>query len=191
MTEPTANTPNAAPNDVHSNSSAGRPELFASHGPVKESRNWTPLIVGFALVLVVVTAIAIFGRSKPQTAAGPDPYAANLVVEQAKLSQADNFVGATVTYIDLTVRNNGQRTVTGGLVKAIFRDTLGQAVQTETVPLRVLVKHALGGDDESAELAAAPLGPGQTRTLRLTMEHISSEWNQAQPELEFRGLQLK
>jgi hypothetical protein len=181
MSEPSAN----------SNAVAGQTELFASHGPVKEPRNWTPLIVGFVLVLVVVVAIVIFGRSKPESTQGPDPYAANLVVEQARLSQADNFVGATVTYIDLTVRNTGQRTVVGGMVKAIFRDTLGQAVQTETVPLRALVKHALGGEDESAELSVAPLGPGQTRTLRLTVEHISSEWNQAQPELEFRGLQLK
>ena len=169
----------------------GPPVLFASHGPIKEPRNWTPLLVGFALVVVVLATITIFGRSKPQTVQGPDPYAANLVVEQARLSQADNFVGATVTYIDLTVRNTGQRTVTGGMVKATFRDTLGQAVQTDTLPLRALVKHALGGEDESAELMVAPLAPGQTRTLRLTVEHISSEWNQAQPELEFRGLTLK
>ena len=64
-----------------------------------------------------------------------DPYSPKLVVEEAKLSQADNFVGATVTYIDLTVKNTGDRTVVGGTVQAVFRDTLGQAVQTETLPL--------------------------------------------------------
>ncbi len=96
-----------------------------------------------------------------------------------------------ITYIDLTVRNNGPRTVVGGAVRAVFRDTLGQAVQTETLPLRALVPHALGGEAEAADLAQAPLGPGQERTLRLTVEHISSEWNQAQPELEFRGLRFK
>jgi hypothetical protein len=113
------------------------------------------------------------------------------VVQQARLSQADNFVGATVTYIDLTVKNNGGRTVVGGVVQAVFRDTLGQAVQTETLPLRALIPHALGGENEAADLAQAPLGPGQTRILRLTVEHISSEWNQAQPDLEFRGLRFK
>jgi hypothetical protein len=165
--------------------------MFGAHDERKEKRNWTPLIVGFALMLVIVAAIVILGRSKPDVVKTADPYAANLTVEQAKLSQADNFVGATVTYIDLTVRNTGTRTVVGGTVRAVFRDTLGQAVQTETLPLRALVPHSLGGEDEAGDLAVAPLGPGQTRVLRLTVEHISSEWNQAQPELEFRGLRFK
>jgi hypothetical protein len=166
-------------------------ELFSAHGPSKEPRNWTPLIVGFGLVLVVLAAIVILGRSKQETANSADPYSSNLTVERAQLSQVDNFVGATMTYIDLTVRNNGAKTVAGGMVRAVFRDTLGQPVQTETLPLRALVPHSLGGEDEAADLATAPLAPGQTRILRLTVEHISSEWNQAQPELEFRGLRFK
>jgi hypothetical protein len=183
MSEPKESPQNAAPNEVG---------MFGSHEAQKESRNWTPLLVGFGLVLVVVAGIAILGHfSKKEVVKTADPYAPNLVVEQARLSQADNFVGATVTYIDLTVRNNGNRTVVGGTVQAVFRDTLGQAVQTETLPLRALVPHALGGEDESGDLSMAPLAPGQTRVLRLTVEHISSEWNQAQPELEFRGLRFR
>lgn len=182
MTEPT-NPP--------SSSSPAEPVLFTAGTPQKEPRNWTPLIVGFALVLVVVAAVVIFGRSRPEKAQTADPYSSMLVVEEAKLSQADNFVGATVTYIDLTVRNQGTRTVTGGQVRAIFRDTLGQTVQTETLPLRALIPHALGGDPEAADLSLAPLAPGQTRVLRLTIEHVSSEWNQTQPDLEFRALHFK
>ncbi|MDR3763268.1 MAG: hypothetical protein P4M01_04160 [Acidobacteriota bacterium] len=182
MTEP-INSPSSA--------SPSEPVLFSADPSQKEPRNWTPLIIGFALVLVVIAAVVILGRSRPEKADGPDPYSSMLVVEQAKLSQADNFVGATVTYIDLTVRNQGQRTVTGGLVRAIFRDTLGQAVQTETLPLRALIPHSLGGDPEAADLTLAPLAPGQTRVLRLTIEHVSSEWNQAQPDLEFRALHFK
>jgi len=81
--------------------------------------------------------------------------------------------------------------VVGGAVHAVFRDTLGQAVQKETLPLRALIPHSLGGENEAGDLALAPLGPGQTRTLRLTIEHISSQWNQAQPDLEFSGLRFK
>jgi hypothetical protein len=173
---------NAAPNDVG---------MFGVHEAQKEPRNRTPLIVGFVLMLALVVAIVVLGRNKTDVAKTADPYAPNLVVEQARLSQADNFVGATVTYIDLTVRNQGQRMVVGGLVQAVFRDTLAQAVQSETLPLRALVPHGLGGEDEAGDLAQAPLGPGQTRILRLTVEHISSEWNQAQPDLEFRGLRFK
>jgi hypothetical protein len=182
MNEPNDSTPQATP---------AEPVLFGARNAQKEPRNWTPLIVGFVLVLAVVVIVAMLGRGKKDVVKTADPYASNLLVEQAKLSRADNFVGATVTYIDLSVKNNGPRTVVGGAVHAIFRDTLGQSVQTETLPLRALVPHPLGGEDEAGDLAIAPLGPGQTRTLRLTVEHISSEWNQVQPDLEFRGLRFK
>jgi len=181
MVEPNESSPSSTP----------EPVIFGARNAQQEPRNWTPLIVGFALVLAVLAAMVFLGRSKNDVVKTADPYASNLVVEQTKLSQADNFIGATVTYIDLTVKNNGGRTVVGGAVQAVFRDSLGQSVQTETLPLRALVPHSLGGEDEAGDLALAPLGPGQTRTLRLTVEHISSQWNQAQPELEFRGLRFK
>lgn len=149
------------------------------------------MIVGFVLMLVVVAAIVLLNGTKKDVVKTADPYASNLVVGQSRISQANNFVGATVTYIDLTVKNNGPRTVVGGAVHAVFRDTLGQSVQKETLPLRALIPHSLGGVDEAGDLALAPLGPGQTRTLRLTIEHISSQWNQAQPDLEFSGLRFK
>jgi hypothetical protein len=168
------------------------PVLFTERHVEKESRNWTPLIGGFVLMLVVVAAIVILGRTKKEEIKTADPYSPNLAIQDATLSQADNFIGATVTYIDLTVQNTGPRTVVGGSVYAVFRDTLGQVVQTETLPLRVLVPHALGGEErEAADLSVAPLAPGQTRTLRLTVEHISSQWNQSRPDLEFRGLRFK
>jgi hypothetical protein len=182
MSELNETTPNAVPAEE---------VMFGARNAQKEPRNWTPLIVGFVLMLVVVAAIVLPNLNKKEAPKTADPYAPNLVVEQARLSQADNFVGATVTYIDLTVRNNGGRTVVGGAVQAVFRDTLSQAVQSETLPLRALIPHGLGGEDEAGDLALAPLGPGQIRTLRLTVEHISSEWNQAQPDLEFRGLRFK
>jgi hypothetical protein len=182
MPEPTKPTQDAT---------SSEPVLFGARNAQKEPRNWTPVIVGFVLVLVVVVAIVLLNGTKKDAAKTTDPYSSNLVVEQAKISQANNFVGATVTYIDLSVKNNGPRTVVGGAVHAVFRDTLGQAVQKETLPLRALIPHSLGGVDEAGDLALAPLGPSQTRTLRLTIEHISSQWNQAQPDLEFSGLRFK
>jgi hypothetical protein len=175
----------------HAEGAQREPALFGARNAQREARNWTPLIVGFVLVLAVVAILAMLGRPNKEVVKSADPYAPNLVVEQAKLSRADNFVGATVTYIDLAVKNNGPRTVVGGAVQAVFRDTLGQSVQNEMLPLRALIPHGLGGDNEAGDLALAPLAPGQTRTLRLTVEHISSEWNQAQPDLEFRGLRFK
>ena len=187
MTEPKPSPqrvplPNAAP--VESG-------MFGSHATQPEPRHWIPLLVGFGLVLGVLAVVVLLNHGKKEVPTTADPYSPMLVVEKATLSQADNFVGSTITYIDLTVRNTGDRTVVGGTVQAVFRDSLGEAVQTETLPLRALIPHALGGEDEAGDLALAPLGPGQTCVLRLTVEHISSQWNQAQPELEFRGLRFK
>jgi len=182
------NEPNE-PSPTHA--SPTEPVLFGARNAQNEPGNRTPIIVGFVLVLTVIAAFIILGRTKKEVVKTADSYAPYLVVQQAKLSQADNFVGATVTYIDLTIKNNGTRTVVGGAVQATFRDTLGQSVQIETLPLRALIPHGLGGDDEAGDLATAPLAPAETRTLRLTVEHISSAWNQAQPDLEFRGLRFK
>lgn len=164
------------------------PVLFGAQAQ-SEARNWKPLIAGFVLVLIALALIALLGREKKQIAQTADAYSPMLVVDKATISQADNFVGSTVTYIDLTTRNTGSRTVTGGLVYAVFRDSLGQPVQTETLPMHALI--TVGGQAQPADLALSPLGPGQTRVLRLTVEHISSEWNQAQPNLEFRALRFK
>ncbi len=181
----------AEPNEPTRNTTPADSVVFGARNAQSEPRNWTPLIVGFGLVLAVVAVIAFLGRTTKDVAKTADPYAPKLVVEKAKLSQADNFIGATVTYIDLTVKNTGERTVVGGTVQVVFRDTLGQAVQTETLPLRALIPHPLGGEAEAGDLALAPLGLAQERTLRLTVEHISSQWNQALPDLEFRGLRFK
>ena len=170
---------------------ASGPGLFGVHAAPEEPRNWVPLLVGFGVVLAAVALIAILGRGKNTVPNTADPYSSMLVVEKATVSQADNFVGSTVTYIDLTTRNTGDRTVVGGVVQAIFRDSLGQPVQTETLPLRALLPHTLSDVAEAGDLALAPLAPGQTRVLRLTVEHISSQWNLTQPELEFRGLRFR
>jgi hypothetical protein len=192
MTEPTPSRKPAL-QLVHNNKDAkAQPAdsvLFGAAATPSEPRNWTPLIAGFAVVLIAVALIAVLGRSHRQAPQSADPYSPMLVVDEARLSQANNFVGSTVTYIDLTTRNIGNRTVTGGLVHAVFRDSLGQPVQTETLPLRTLL--TVAGQEQAGELALAPLGPGQTRVLRITVEHISSEWNQAQPDLEFRALRFQ
>ena len=180
---------------VHSRSGEpsqpSEPGLFGAHTAPEEPRNWLPLLVGFGVVLAAIALFAFFGREKKQLPQTADSYSPMLVVEQATLSQADNFVGSTITYIDLTTRNTGDRTVVGGMVQAVFRDSLGQPVQSETLPMRALLPNTPGGVADAGDLAMAPLAPGQTRVLRLTVEHISSQWNRAQPELEFRGLRFK
>src|ERR1700740_2501499 len=105
--------------------------------PPSES-NWRPIALGVVLVVAVVGIIAFLTRSAPKGAAPPDPYAANLKISDLKMSAAENFVGASVTYLDGTSTNAGNKTVTHAVIRLGFRDSLGQITQTEEIPIRIL-----------------------------------------------------
>jgi Protein of unknown function (DUF2393) len=151
--------------------------------------NWRPVAAGVAAVIVVMGLIAWFMRSHPKTAAGPPPYAANIKFSDLKMSQAQNFVGATVTYIEGTVTNSGDKTVTHVIVHVIFQDSMGEVAQLEDVPLHV--QQTTGPYVDAVDLAASPLAPGQSKPFRLTFEHVSANWNQAYPELQVTGVTAK
>jgi hypothetical protein len=189
MTGPSEQPESQQPQETPANATEAPLRFGASE--LGEPRSRLPWVVGFGLVLVAVALVALLGHGKKEMPLAADPYAPMLAVEDATMSQAENFAGATVTYIDVTVKNNGSRTVVGGVAHATFRDTLGQVVQVENLPLRALLPHPPGAAAESADLSLAPLKPGEQRTLRLTLEHISSQWNRAQPEIEFRGLRFQ
>jgi hypothetical protein len=159
--------------------------------PQTEERNYVPMIIGAALVVVVIAVAAFLGRSDGPATNTADPYATNLQASDMKLSQADNFVGARVTYLDFQLKNAGPKTVTGGRVEATFHNTLNEVVQQETVPLRVLVPNQLGGYPDLVDLSMASIAPGASRTIRVTLEHVSGDWNQSAPDLRFVGIQLK
>ncbi len=151
--------------------------------------NLRPILLGVALVLVVVGVIAFLTRGSPRSATPPHPYAANLKLSDLKMSAAENFVGASVTYIDGTVTNTGDRTVTHAAVHVAFRNSLGEVAQAEDVPLHVL--QTSGPYPDAVDLSLSPLVPSQGKPFRLTFEHISSDWNQAYPELQVTDVSLK
>jgi hypothetical protein len=105
------------------------------------------------------------------------------------MSQAQNFVGATVTYVEGTVTNAGDKTVTKITVHVVFQDSMGQIAQLEDEPLRVL--QATGPYLDAVDLAASPLAPGQSKPFRLTFEHVSADWNQAYPQLTVTDVTVK
>jgi hypothetical protein len=148
-----------------------------------------PILLGVAMVLVVVAVIALLLRSTPKAAVAPHPYAANLKLSDLKMSAAENFTGASVTYIDGTVTNSGSSTVTHAIVHVLFKDSLGQTVLAADVPLRLL--QTSGPYPDAVDLGTSPLAPGQGKPFRLTFEHISSEWNQAYPDLQVTDVSVK
>jgi hypothetical protein len=152
--------------------------------PVAEERDSSKLIIFAAVagVIVVMLGIAFLLREPPKAAKTVSPYAANLKFSDFKMSAAENFVGSTVSYIDGTVTNAGDKTVTHLVVEVVFKDDVGQMAQDEPdVPLRVL--RTTGPYPEAVDLSISPLGPGQNQPFRLTFDHISAQWNRQYPEI--------
>ncbi len=156
----------------------------------KESdSNLRPILLGVALVVIVVGAVALLTRGNPKGAATPHPYAANLKLSDLKMSAAENFVGASVTYIDGTVTNTGDKTVTHAIAHVAFKNSLGEVAQAEDVALHVL--QTSGPYPDAVDLSLSPLAPAQSKPFRLTFEHISSDWNQAYPDLQVTDVSVK
>jgi len=155
----------------------------------ESASSWRPILLGVAFVVVVIGIIAVLLRSQPKVPAAPHPYAANLKLSGLKMSAAENFVGATVTYLDGVVTNAGDKTVTHAMVHVTFKDSLGQLAQVENVPVHVL--QTSGPYPDAVDLSASPLAPGQSKPFRLTFEHVTADWNHEYPKLQVTDVSLK
>jgi hypothetical protein len=158
--------------------------------PVAEERGqWRPVLIGVVIVVVVVGAIVLVLKEAPKGPKVPPSYASNLKISNLKMSAAENFVGATVSYVDGTVTNAGDKSVTHATVHVLFKDDMGQVVGDETLPIHVL--QTSGPYPDTVDLSAAPLAPGQSKPFRLTFESISTQWNHQYPEMEVTDVATK
>ena len=147
------------------------------------------ILIAIAVVVVIAGIVALLLRGSPQAPSGPPPYVSNLKFSDLKMSQAQNFVGATVTYVDGTLTNAGNKTVTHASVRVTFKDLYNQVAQVEEVPIKVL--QTSGPYPDTVDLAVSPLAPGQSKPFRLIFEHLSEQWNQAYPELQITDVVTK
>jgi uncharacterized protein DUF2393 len=172
---------------------AGQPDMGPSIGPptVAEERDSSRVIIVVAVVAVILVmlGLAFLMREKPQAPKPVSPYLASVKLSDFKMSAAENFIGATVSYIDGTVTNSGDKTVTHVAVEVEFKDDTGQLAQREDVALQVIRNN--GAYTEPVDLSVAPLGPGQSQTFRLTFERISVQWNHAYPDIRVTDVAVK
>ncbi len=147
------------------------------------------IAIAVAVVMVVAVILAVLLRSQPKSASGPPAYATNLKLSDLKMSAAENFVGATVSYVDGSVTNSGGKTVTHVMVEVNFKDDMGQLAQREEIPLQAL--KTTGPYPEAVDFSVSPLGPGQSTTFRLTFESISAQWNHAYPDIRVVDVAVK
>jgi hypothetical protein len=165
--------------------------LEPNSNPAMESpdSNLRPLLIGVVIVVVVVGAIVFLFRSEQKKPTEPSPYATNLRFSDLKTSAAQNFAGATVSYLDGQITNSGNQTVIHAVVQVTFKDDMGQTAQKEELPIHVL---RIGGPyDEAVDLNMSPLLPGQTKPFRLTFEDISAQWNHAYPDMQVTQVVVK
>lgn len=147
------------------------------------------IVIAVVALMAAMLAIAWLFREPPKVAKAPPPYAANLKFSDSKMSAAENFVGATVSYIEGTVTNTGNQTVTQAVVEVVFKDDMGQVAQREDVPLRLMKTN--GAYPEAVDLSAFPLAPGQSQPFRLAFDSISKQWSHQYPEIQVVDLVVK
>ena len=148
-----------------------------------------PILAGIVIVVIVVGIFALIFRAEQKKPAPPPAYAANLKFSDLKTSAAQNFIEATVTYLDGTITNTGNKTVVHAVAEVTFKDDMGLMAQRDEHPIRVLISD--GPYDEAVDLKLSPLGPGQSKTFRLTFENISAQWNHAYPDLRIIDVTVK
>src|SRR5260370_30173965 len=104
-----------------------------------ERRKWVPMIVGAAVVLAVLGAVALLsGRRPAETTTGP--YLAKMQVSGLHMSRAENYAGTYLTYIEGKITNNGDRKVTAAHEEVIFRNGLGEISQKDVLVVTVLLR---------------------------------------------------
>lgn len=159
--------------------------------PVAEERDNSRIIIVGAVVLVIaiMVGVAFFLREPPRKVAPPSPYIAQLKLSDFKMSAAENFIGHTVSYIDGTITNTGDKTVTRAMVEVNFLDSIGQLAQREELPLRVIRTN--GAYNEPVDLNVAPLSSGQSAPFRLTFDSISQQWNRQYPRIRITDVTTK
>jgi hypothetical protein len=137
----------------------------------------------------VIGVLALVLRSPEKKPTAPPAYAASLKFSDMKTSAAQNFVGATVSFIDGVITNAGDKSVIHAVVQVTFKDGMGQTAQRDELPIRVL--RTGGPYDEAVDLNLSPLAPGESKPFRLTFENISAQWNHAYPELAITQVSVK
>ena len=149
-----------------------------------EERSTSVYILAAAAVLaVVVAAVVLLSRggshpspSRPIQSEEQNALLAQIVITDASMSAAENFLGHTVTYLDAKVTNKGTKAVRELGLELTFVDTLGQVVLRETA--------------HPVTPQMLPLKPRETRAFQVSFEHLPIDWNQAPPVIKPTSVQF-
>ena len=170
---------------------------FLSQQKAPDGRSWLPWVIAGVVVVAVLVWLTISGhRAQLQQRAAqqaeiasqtPDPYAAQLNIGNLQMSEASNFTGSKVTYVDGTITNKGPKTVTAVNVVVTFKNDIGEPPQQTPMPLTLIRTREPYVDIEP--MSAEPLKPGASHDFRLIFDHVSAVWNQQFPTIQVTRVQ--
>ncbi|HZC44253.1 MAG TPA: DUF2393 family protein [Acidobacteriaceae bacterium] len=168
------------------------PILFVAETPSVNSapegvdRNWIPWIIALVLICCGLGLVFWLGRPVNSNGNGVDPYAKLVGLSNVQVSQASNFAGDQLTYVDGTIENRGSRTITSMTVQASFPNETGDAPQILQAPVSLVRSRDPYVDTQP--ISIAPLAPGKSQDFRLVFDNVSPLWNQQPPALRIVDL---
>jgi len=156
--------------------------VFSPPAEQAESRNWAPMAIVGVFVVVLIAAVVMLTRGGKSAGNPADPNLAKLQVSNLHMATAQNFAGGSVTYIEGKITNSTDRKVIAASVQVLLKNSLGEIAQKDNLPVTVLLPNVPYVD--YGLIDRAPLAPGQTRDFRLTLEHVTTDWDGQAPTVK-------
>ncbi len=172
---------------------SGSDSFFSQRQPAPERRSPLPWLIAGIVVVLIVVFILLAGRHNRASqqaldaAQAPDAYAAKIQIGNLQMSEAANFAGSKLTYIDGQVTNTGDRTVRGITVSVTFKNDVGEPPQRQIMPVMLIRTREPYVDTEP--VSAEPLKPGEHHDFRLIFDHVTTTWNQQYPTIQVLRVQ--
>jgi hypothetical protein len=176
-----------------SSAGASGPGGFLSQHTQPERRSWLPWIIAGAVVVAVLIWLTVSSHRQraaqqaENASATPDAYASQLTLGNLQMSEAANFAGGKVTYVDGTITNKGDKIVTAVNVVVTFHNDVGEPPQMTPMPLTLIRTREPYVDIEP--VSTEPLKPGDSHEFRLIFDHVSPTWNQQYPTIQAMRVQ--
>lgn len=130
--------------------------------------NWKPYAAGAVVTAVIIAIWLIAAQPSAPPGERDDAYAAQVVIQNARVLAGDSIMAGRVVYYKGTIVNRGGRTVTGYTVELTFNDIDGQPVERDRRAL--LAGHV------------SPIAPHSSRDFEIGFDKVPDNWNQAPPE---------
>jgi hypothetical protein len=131
------------------------------------------IVLVLALAAVCATVIWFLHTPPPRDVAALTPeakaYVKYLDLSDVQMKATETYLKQTVTEIEGTIQNKGDRPLHSVEIVCVFYDPYGQIVLRERVAI--------------VKPSAAPLKPGETRAFRLPFDNIPESWNNQMPSL--------